>query len=453
MREDWVGDTKRGGIQRKRPDMPLAQQRPFPVLPILVGCLVFLAFAGGLATWSLLAPIESAVISPGVVSVSSYRKTVQHLEGGIVDDILVSDGDDVEQGQLLIQLGNVQPAAETRQLQAQYAEAQAIVARLLAERDGEVSITFPSDLIALAAISSSVTSTLNGQRGVFDSRSKNLDDRLSIFTRQIEQTRAQIAGLEGQISAVETQLRLAKEEHQELQVLYQQQLIPKPRMLELEGRMAALEGKLSEFQGSIASARKNILESEVQMSELKTQAIADVTEQLRAERARVNELYQQVTAAEDVLKRTQIRSPIDGVVVNLQVHTRGGVVAAGQPLLEVVPSSDELVVEAMIDPEDIDEVKAGLPAHVELTSINRRRRAPLNGEVSHVSADRLIDLQTGAPFYRARILLDPEALTTMEDTLLAGMGADVFIRTGTRTPFEYLLQPVTRSLQFGLREN
>ncbi len=453
MHDDRIGSIPAEWHPTERTYRQLTQPRPFPLLPILGGFLVFLAFAGCLTTWSLLAPIESAVISPGVVSVSSYRKTVQHLEGGIVKDILVNDGDEVEQGQLLIQLGNVQPTAETRQLQGQYAEAQATVARLLAERDDKNTIAFPSDLIALATISPSVDSTLKGQEGVFNSRRRNQDDRLSIFARQVEQTRAQIAGLEGQISAIETQLGLAGEEHRELQVLYQQQLVPKPRMLELEGRMAALEGKFSEFQGSIASARKSILESEVQMSELKTQTIAGVTEQLRAERTRVNQLYQQVAAAEDVLKRTQIRSPIDGVVVNLQVHTRNGVIAAGQPLLEVVPSSDELVVEAMIDPEDIDEVKAGLQAHVELTSINRRRRTPLNGEVSHVSADRLTDLQTGAPFYRARIQLDPESLTTMEDTLLAGMGADVFIRTGTRTPFEYLLQPVTRSIQFSLREN
>ena len=429
------------------------QQRPFPILPILAGFVTIAAFAGGLTAWSLLAPIESAVVSPGVVSVASYRKTIQHLEGGIVSEILVKDGDRVEHGELLIQLSNVQPAAEARQLKGQYAEAQAIVARLLAERDDRPMIAFPDDLIALADEDISVRSTLKGQEGVFTSRRKNLDDRLSVLDQQIEQTRAQIAGLEGQIVATETQLELAREEQREIRVLYEQNLIPKPRMLELQGRAAALEGTMSELRSSIAREQKSILETKVQMGELKTQTNAEVTEALRAERARVNELAQQVVAAEDILKRTQIRSPIDGVVVNLQVHTQDGVIAAGQPLLEVVPSSDELVVEALIDPEDIDEVRTGLPAHVQLTSINRRRRTPMNGEVSDVSADRLTDEQTGKAYYRARIQLDAEALATMGDTLLAGMGADVFIRTGARTPFEYLLEPITRSLQLGLREN
>lgn len=429
------------------------KQRPFPLLPIFTGCLVIAAFAGGLTAWSLLAPIESAVVSPGIVSVSSYRKTIQHLEGGIVSDILVKDGGRVKRGQLLIQLSDVRPAAEARQLRGQYAEARAIVARLKAERDGEPEITFPDDLTALAAEIPSIRSTLKGQKAVFSSRSMNLEDRLSVLDQQIEQTRAQIIGLEGQIVATETQLRLAREEHGEIKILFKQGLVPKPRLLELEGRVAALEGARSEHRASIAREQKSILESEVQMGEYKTQVMAEITEQLRAERAEAQDLSQQMVAAEDILKRTQILSPIDGVVVNLQVHTRDGVIAAGQPLLEVVPSSDELVIEALIDPEDIDEVRTGLPAHVQLTSINRRRRKPMNGEVSDVSADRLTDEQTGKAFYRARIQLDAEALATMGDTLLAGMGADVFIRTGARTPLEYLLEPITRSLQQGLREN
>ena len=430
-----------------------SMQRPFPIMPMLTGFLTIAAFAGGLTAWSLSAPIESAVVSPGVVSVASYRKTIQHLEGGIVDEILVKDGDPVKRGQLLIKLSNVQSAALAKQLKSQYAESQAIVARLLAERDGKDEISFPDDLLTRAGEDALVKSTLDGQEGVFASRRQNLDDRLSVLGQEIEQTQAEIRGLEGQIAATDTQLGLAREEHREVQVLYRQQLVPKPRMLELEGRIAALEGTLSELRSAIARGQKSTLESEMKMGELKTEAIAEITEQLRAERARVNELAQQVVAAEDVLARTDIRSPIDGVVVNLQVHTQDGVIAAGQPLLDVVPSHDELVIEAMIDPRDIEEVKSGLPAHVHLTSINRRRQEPLFGEVADVSADRLVDAQTGNGFYRARIRLDAESLAAMTDTLLAGMGADVFIRTGARTPFDYLLDPITRSLQLGLREN
>lgn len=433
--------------------MSSAARRPFPVLPILAGFATIAAFSGGVAAWSLLAPIESAVVSPGVVSVASYRKTIQHLEGGIVEEILVKDGDPVEQGQLLIQLSNVRPSAEASQLRDQYAEARAIEARLLAERDDRPEIVFPDDLLALASGDPSVQRALEGQEGVFVSRRKNLDDRLAVLRQQTEQTRVEIVGLEGQIKANGTRLALVKEEYREIKGLYDQNLIPKPRMLKLQGQIAELEGADSELRSAIARERKSILETEVRMGELRTELIAEITEALRAERTRVHELSQQLVAAEDVLARTDIRSPIDGVVVNLQVHTQHGVIAAGQPLLEVVPSSDELVVLALIDPEDIEDVRTGLPAHVQLTSINRRRRTPIEGAVSAVSADRLIDEQTGEAFYRARIELDPKSLADMDDTLLAGMGADVFIRTGARTPFEYLLDPITRNLQLGLREN
>jgi HlyD family type I secretion membrane fusion protein len=293
---------------------------------------------------------------------------------------------------------------------------------------------------------------LKGQENIFQTRRRHLNNRLSILQQQIAQTKALILGLEGQIAAAETQLRLAREEHEEIKVLFAQNLVPKPRLLELQRQVAELEGALSEHQASISRERKSILESELQMGELKASTIAKVTEELRAERARVFELSQQNIAAEDVLRRTQIRSPIDGVVVNLQIHTREGVIAAGQPLMEVVPSSDELVVEAFVDPEDIDEVRAGLPAHVQLTSINRRRRKPIEGMVTDVSADRLTDEQTGKAFYRARIELDADAPDQVGNALLAGMGADVFIRTGARTPLDYLLQPITRILQFSLRE-
>ncbi len=427
--------------------------RPFPVIPVVAGVLTIAAFLGGLGAWSQLAPIESAVVSPGVVSVASYRKTIQHLEGGIVKEILVQEGDRVERGQLLIQLSNVQPSAEASQLRDQYAEARATVARLLAERDERPTITFPDELLTLADEDASIQRALDGQEGVFASRRANQHNRLSVFRQQIEQTKAEIAGLEGQIQATATRLELAREEYREIRGLFEQSLIPKPRMLELQGRIAELEGTASEFRSAIARERKSILETEEQMGELVTERRAEIEESLRAERSRIHDLSQQLVAAEDVLARTDIRSPIDGVVVNLQVHTQDGVIAAGQPLLEVVPSSDDLVVEALIDPEDIEEVQAGLPAHVHLTSINRRQRTPIEGQVSAVSADRLTDEQSGEAFYRARIELDPESLASMDETLLAGMGADVFIRTGARTPFEYLLDPITRNFQLGLREN
>ncbi|MGI9433874.1 MAG: HlyD family type I secretion periplasmic adaptor subunit [Geminicoccaceae bacterium] len=430
-----------------------AKDRPFPLGPIFSGFLVIATFIGCITAWSMLAPIESAVISPGVVSVSGSRKTIQHLEGGIVEEILIDDGDHVRRGDLLVKLRDVRPNAEATQLQQQHAETRSIIARLLAERDGASGITFPDDLLTMALRDPSIELTLRGQSNVFKTRRRNNRDRQSVLTQKVEQAKALIVGLEGQITAVEKQLKLASDEHSEIAPLVDKSLIPGPRLRELGTKIAEFEGLLSEHRGDIAREEQKILETQLLMSELKTSTIASVTEQLRTERARSTELSQQIIAAEDVLRRTEIRSPIDGVVVNLQIHTRDGVVSAGQALLEVVPIDDDLVIDAYVNPEDIDEVRTGLPAHVQLTSLNRRHREPIEGVVSDVSADRLTDASSGRAYYRARIQLDAEAIHAMGDTLLAGMGADVFIRTGARTPFDYLLQPITRNLKLGLREN
>ncbi len=428
-------------------------RRPFPLGSMIIGIIAILAFLGCFSFWSALAPIESAVISPGVVSVASYRKTIQHLEGGIVETIQVRDGDRVQVGELLIKLRDIRPIAEVKQLRVQYAEARAVVERLLAEREGKPAITVPEDLAGLDGSDHQIKRAFDGQASILRARRALHEDRQAVLEQKIAQSQALIIGLRGQIDSATRRLDLAKRERQEIQPLVEKSLVPAPRLRELEGRIAEFDGLISEYSGDIAREEKTILEAHLEISELKTSTTAAITEQLRTERARAYELSQQIVASEDVLARTEIRSPIEGVVVNLQVHTRDGVVGAGQPLMEIVPVADELVVEAFVDPVDIDEVRLGLPAHVHLTAQNRRQRKLLEGTVSAVSADRLLDEETGAAYYRARIELDTQSLEQGGTTLLAGMGADVFIRTGARTPFDYLIQPIARTIQLGLREN
>ena len=433
--------------------LPRSARRPFPIGPMVMGMLVIAAFLGCLSFWSALAPIESAVISPGVVSVSSYRKTIQHLEGGIVDEILIGDGDRVQMGELLVKLRDVQPIAEVKQLRVQYAEAKATVARLLAERDGMSEVAIPQDLRSLGGIKSEIGRAFNDQEDILKARQERFADKQAVLEQKIAQSQALIIGLKGQTDSAERRLSLAKRELLEIRPLVEKSLVPAPRLREIEGAIAEFQGLISEYAGDIAREEKAILEARLEISELETSTIAAITEQLRTERARTDELTQQIIAAEDVLARTEIRSPIEGVVVNLQVHTRDGVISAGQPLMEIVPVGDDLVIEAFVDPVDIDEVRVGLPAHVHLTAQNRRQRQLLEGSVSAVSADRLIDEQMGTAYYRARIELDPVSLDEHGKTLLAGMGADVFIRTGARTPFDYLVQPIIRTIQLGLRES
>lgn len=425
--------------------------RPFQLRFIFAGFAVIALFFSIFTAWSLAAPIESAVVAPGVVGVDSFRKSIQHLEGGIVEEILVADGDRVVRGQVVIRLSDVRPAAELNQLRSQLYEAHAAVARLVAERDGLEEIVFPEDLVS--ASEPAARTAMAGQRSVFESRRKLQGDRLQLLGKRIAESEEEIAGVEGQIASSETQRALINEELTEVAKLFERGLVPKPRLLALQRRVAEIDGELSAYRAQIARARQSILAGRLEMSGLRAEAKTSVVDQLGEEQSKVFTLSQDIVSAEDVLRRTEILSPIDGIVVDLQLHTLDGVVSPGQRLLDVVPSGDELVVEASVDPTDIDEVRVGMPAHVQLTSLSRRVHLPIEGEVVFVSADRLTDGQSGAFYYRARVRLDPASIEERGAALQAGMGAEVFIRTGDRTPLEYLVAPITRILNRGLRES
>lgn len=238
-----------------------------------------------------------------------------------------------------------------------------------------------------------------------------------------------------------------------LEKMFARKLVDKPRLLALRRDRAIAEGAVGEYRAAIARARQGILAARLQTAELEAQAMKEIDEALRVFRARAYELSQQLAAAQDVLRRTSIRSPIDGTVIGLQVYTVGGVIAAGEPLLEIVPAHEQLVVQASIDPRDIDQVRVGLPASVELTAFNHRVRAPVEGQVTTVSANSLTDPATSLRYYRARISVVPGSLQAHSIALQPGMAADVLIRTGSRPPLEYLLTPITRTLDHALRED
>lgn len=452
MKNENMAENNNSSFVAKATAIPMAGDRPFRHRPIVLGILAIVVFLAGFSAWLLLAPIESAVIAPGVVSVESHRKTIQHLEGGIVKAILVRDGDRVQRNQTLIQLSDVQPKGALKRLKAQYLEARATQARLIAEREQKETIVFPEELSTLADDPTAISAVTQGQMSVFATRRNLLADRLAVLQQRIAQYEEEIGGLKGQIAAASKRIKLIDEELVAARELYEKELLRKPRLLTLQRSKAEIEGNLSSLRASIARAKQSILELRLQMSELQATRINAASEQLRIVSAQAYELAQQVVAAQDVLQRVQIRSPIDGIIVNLQVHTHGGVIAAGQNLLDVVPDSDALVIQAQIDPVDIDEVRVGLAAHVQLTALNRRNQRPIDGFVKAVSADRLTHEKSGKAYYLARIQLASLSLEALPTPLQAGMGAEVYIRTGARTPFEYLLAPITRALGRGMRE-
>ena len=437
-------------IPIRSPDWSETIGPPFGAGLILLGIAIIAVFLGLAAGWSFLAPLESAVVAPGVIVVDSHVKTVQHLEGGIVQSIAVREGDKVKAGDLLITLQDTMPASALNEIRAQYIEARATVARLLAERDSANSINFPPDLLSRSS-EQNVHEAIAGQQSIFQSRRTLVQQQLSILERTVSGLQMEIEGLEGQIKASKTSLSLIGEELNDLLKLLSKGLTDRPRVLALQRQEAEIEGAIANYLASIGAAQQRIEQARLQSAELQATGATEVVKTLDAVRTRAYELAQKLAAAEDVMQRTQIRSPTDGTIVTMNVHTIGGVISAGQPLMDIVPGGDKLIVQASIDALDIDQVHVGLPVTVWLWAINRRNRAALDGKLQMVSADRVVDPKTSSAYYVARVEIDSSPSNTSVE-LQPGMGADVMIWTGARTPWEYIKAPIARFIDWSLRE-
>ena len=433
-------------------DPRLEDRRPFGRSLIAAGFAVILTSGGAFYGWASTAPVAGAVVAPGVINVDSNVRAVQHLEGGILKEILVREGDTVQSGQVLLRLDDTASSSNRNELLGQYYEGLATEARLLAEQAGKDSIDFPKELTDRFG-DGAIARAMKGQQDIFASRRAMLAERMEIGDRTRKQLESEIEGLKGQIAAAEKRLALLREEQASLAPLLAKNLVPQARELNIQSSIAELEGDIASHQAAIATAEQKIEEEALRLADVRNTQASEVVEQLRAVRARNYELKEQLRTAEDVLKRIEIRSPVAGVVKGLQVHTVGGVISPGQTLMEIVPISDKLVVQATIDPLDIDQVRPNMSAQVWLSALNRRTEKPFEGRVTTVSADRLIDPISGAPYYLARVELDSSALADKSVPIQAGMSAEVMIRTGDRTTWDYLMSPLIQFFQNSLRES
>lgn len=436
-------------VQNKPYQANYDQDRPFGCGLMSSGVVVIVIFLFGLGVWSFFAPIESAVISPGIIHVDSSRKTIQHLGGGIVKEILVREGDKVKAGDILIRLEDTQQRSIRNQLKASYFEAVAAVARLKSERSELLTINFPLELTGQYD-NADAKIAIEGQHNLFLSRKQLRDEQLLAYDQRLMGLQTEIIAINDQIKAGEKQMALSQDIINLNSVGGQK--VNQSKVLELKIDKAKIEGNVSQMQISLARANQAILESILQRIEAEVTQKKQIEEELRIYSPQVYNLQQQLAVAEDELSRTQIRTHTDGEVVGLKIQTVGGVVDAGEALLDIVPSGDELIVETSVNVQDIDQVKEGTSALIELTSLNHRFQQPIEGRVKWVSADSMQDPNTGRGFYNARIELDKQSMKRQEVVLKPGMGAEVMIRTGARSPLEYLLQPVSRSLDPALRE-
>jgi len=418
----------------------------------IAGLLVVAAFFGGFGVWGALAPLESAAIAPGVVQVDTRRKTIKHLEGGIVEEILVRDGDHVAAGQVLVRLDDTQARATLDLLHGRWSAMRARESRLVAERDGLDEVPFPAELLA-EHDDPDVAEHVEAQSRIFHARRASLEAQRAILGQRIAQYAEEIRGVEGKIASDERRYAIIREEVADLESLFDKGLVDKARMLALKRAQAEIEGERSENLARIARARQNIKEAELRITTLETELVREAVEGLREVRGELFDLEQRMRAARDVLARTEIRAPQEGTVVGTQVHTTGGVVGSGEALMDIVPAGDRLVIEARVDPTDIDVVHEGLAAKVRLTAYSQRRLRPLEARVAWVSADRMEDRRTGAGYFLTRLELTEDPAALLEGaTVNPGMSAEVMIITGQQTPVEYLLKPLTATFRRALRE-
>lgn len=420
--------------------------------PLRVGLLVMIFFGVSFIGWGAFVPLAGGAVAPAIISPDGDRKTVQHLEGGIIAQLLVRDGDNVVPGQPLVLLESIQPKATHDMLMAQQWTLVATLARLQAEQAGQTEVQFPAQMVESS--DERLQAVLDGQQRLFRDRLTTHIARKDVLRQRIEQLHEQVRGLQAQVDSSNTQLELIAEELAGKEALLRRNIVTKPEVLKLQRAVAELEGRRGEYLGAIARAQQQIGETQIQILMTDAERIDQVTTRLEQARAELATITEKLNASVDILKRTVITAPIAGVVLNLRFKTNGGVLKAAEPILDIVPADDALLIDARISPNDIDVVRIGLPAKVQLSAYSGRYAPRLNGVVRNLSADRVVDETTRQPYYLARVHVDREEIrqSHLGIELIPGMPAEVLIVTGERTMAQYLLQPFLDALWRSFRE-
>jgi len=421
--------------------------------PLLWGVLTLLLVFGFGIGWAAIAPLAGAAIAPGVISPDGSRRTVQHLEGGIIRELLARDGDVVEVGQALVVLEGVDARAEVGRLEERLRALAATEARLVAERASAAAIAFIHPILADAA-DPKVAAARRAQANQLEARRAADANREAILGQRIEQLHRQIAGYERQVEANRRQRELIEDEAIDVGQLYRKGLERKSRLLALQREQADLLGEEGELTALIARTQEAIGETRLQISDLRIQRMEEIDAEFAEVQMERGEAEEALAAARDKLRRTAILAPVAGTVLNSRFKTTGGVIRPGDPILDLVPLEEELIIEARLSPTDIEEVAQGQHAYVMFPALPQRTVPRIAGRVRSVSADALIEERSGMAYYLAKVQVDRDQFTEAAPgvQLTPGMPAEVFIATTERTVLEYLLQPITQAFARTFRE-
>ena len=418
----------------------------------IAGIVVVLVLTCGVGVWATTTEISGALIAPGTVVVESNIKKVQHPTGGVVGELLVRDGDRVKAGDLLVRLDDTVTKANLAIVTKTLTELYARKARLAAERDRADTIKFPDELIRQAD-QPDIEQVLSAETKLFDLRRSARVGQKSQLQERINQAKEEIIGFGAQKEAKEKEVDFINNELTGVRELYQKNLVPLTRLSQLEREATRLGGERGQLVGSIAQAKGKIAELQLQIIQVDQDLSSEVAKEMREIDAKIGEFVERKVSAVDQLKRTDIRAPQDGTVFQSAVHTVGGVIPAGEPIMMIVPDADKLTVEAKVNPQDIDKVQFGQSAALRFSAFNMRTTPEIFGNVSQISADITTDQRTSQSYYTIRIAMPPEQVARLgEVKLVPGMPVEAFVKTGDRTVMSYLMKPLSDQINRAFRE-
>jgi len=431
---------------------PASQKRDIeePRHIIRQGLLIIALFFGALGLWSVLGHINGAVVAPGTIKIESERKTVQHLEGGIIQNILVSEGDEVTAGQALIMLESVEIDASAAMFQKQLLAQEAERVRRLAEKGLEEALHWPDELRE----EPNSREVLEREESIFYARREAMTSQLSLIETQLAQLDAQKGGFQDQIRAENAIIATLHEELEAKRQLYAERYVEKSQILELERVLAQHQGERGRLRQSVAEVQERAAELHLRSQEIKVRFVEEATSALGMLENEIVQTRERLRPLRDARERLEITAPVSGRVVDLKVHSRGGVVRSGEPLMDIVPHDNPLIIETRVPVNKITEVRPGQEALIQMDAFDTRLVPHIPGKVVHLSADRLEE-QTGAgamPYYLCYVEVDPIALEEEELWLFPGMPVTVFITTGRSTVLYYMLEPLIKNWDRALRE-
>lgn len=422
--------------------------------PVLLGLGATVVLVLGFGLWATQTRISGAIVAQGQIEVDRDRQVVQHPDGGVVSEILVTEGARVEAGQVLLRLDGSALQSDLTIVKDQLSELASRSARLTAERDGLQTLTFPAEVLALAKTSSEVAAQLDGQSRLFAARNATLAERRALLERRIDQITAQSNGIMAQSDALIRQLDLIEQELVSQQALLEKGLVPAGAVLALRREQARLEGQIGALQAELARTEGQRTETEIEISGLQTRRREEATTELRQIGSALLELDERRRALADRIARLEIRAPVAGIVLGLQIKTPQSVLRAADPVLYLIPQDRPLVISARLAPIQIDEVTLGQEAELVFPAFAARDTPHLMGRITRIAADALTDPRTGATYYSAELQLSEGERARLGDrALVPGMPVEVFLLTGRHTPLAYLVKPFTDYFSRAFRES